>query len=142
MSPTGQMSVPWASTVMWMRMRRRMGRVATSGGRTISVVTTAEMSQCEEFRVPARAFLEHTGNRWQCERGYKRVKEKCQGVQVPAPRFSAHRETAGSASGASGVPAIAVLRSDDPWGSAFCTCPSSGMSPAPHTRDRPQCLGP
>ncbi len=43
--------------------------------------------RCEEIQVPEHAFLESTGNCWQCERGYKRVKEQCQRVQVPEHAF-------------------------------------------------------
>ncbi len=37
--------------------------------------------------MPEHAFLEYTGNRWQCERSYKRVNDQCQRVQVPEHAF-------------------------------------------------------
>ncbi len=44
-------------------------------------------NRCEEFQVPAHAFLQRGGDSWRCERGYKLVKERCQEVQVPAHAF-------------------------------------------------------
>ena len=37
--------------------------------------------------MPEHAFLNYTGKDWKCERGYKRVNEQCQRVQVPEHAF-------------------------------------------------------
>ncbi len=51
------------------------------------------------------------------------------GFGCPSTPFSSPWGIAGGASEASDAPAIAVLRSDDPWGARLATCPSSGGEP-------------
>jgi hypothetical protein len=47
---------------------------------------------CVAIDVPANAFLDSSGGRWQCERGFERVGDSCKKVDVPA---NAHLEYLG-----------------------------------------------
>ena len=40
-------------------------------------------NRCEEFQVPAHAFLNYSGDSWRCERGYKRADGECRSLEVP-----------------------------------------------------------